>query len=148
MTELDRLKSRQCYRSAEDDLGMIEVKTCMDETCEVCCLSEGETGIQKIGITNWRSRLSDIEVRIRSVNKGVKINPTGADDVYEHVETVTVPPSKFKNKQVHKMEIPAERETEGTSTSETIQISMTIDCEDALEDPREGPTLHSEISFV
>ena len=128
---------------------MIEVETCMDDTVEVCCLSKGESGTQRVGVINWRSHLSTVKVRIRCLNEGISLFPNGQDGEgsYEYIEEVYVAPSKWDDINEYQLQIPARREADETSASETIQLSLTINTEKAAEDSREGPTLYSEIEF-
>lgn len=147
--DTQKLRNRPCYKSDKDEYGMIEVKTCMDGTEDVCCLSEGETGIQRTGVTNWRSHVSTVEIQIRSLNQNITLMSERGDGEksYEYVEEAHIPPSKGNNVDEYEFKIFAERESDGTSTSGIIQLSMTVDTEQAAESRREGPTLHSKIQF-
>jgi hypothetical protein len=149
MSGIQQLEGRPCYESDIDEYGMIEVRTCMDGTEEVCCLSQGEIGTQRTGITNWRSHVSTVEIRIRSLNEGITLI-TGEEDTqesYEYTEKAHVAPSKGSNVNEHRFQVRARKESGDTLASEIIQVSMTIDTEQAAENSREGPTLHSEIRF-
>nr|WP_157829459.1 hypothetical protein [Haloarcula taiwanensis] len=122
----------------------------MGETEQVCCLSKGETGTQRTGIINWRSHVSTVEVRIRSLNENITLisKNEGDGESYEYVEKAHVAPSKGNNITEYQFQVPAKREAGGSSTMGLIQLSMTVDTEQAAEDSRKGPTLHSEIKFI
>lgn len=149
MTDLQHLAGRPCYESDKGEYGMIEVRTCMDDTEKVCCLSKGETGIQRIGITNWRSHVSTVEVRIRSLNEKISLIPSDKEggSSFEYVEEAHIAPSKATKINEYQFQVPAKRESDNVSKNEIIQLSMTVNTEQAAEGSREGPTLHSEIQF-
>ncbi|MFC6763625.1 hypothetical protein [Natrinema soli] len=149
MMEIQQLEDKACYVSDKDEYGMIEVRTCMDGTAEACCLSKGETGTQRTGVINWRSHMSTVEVRIRSLNESITLMPEEKESkgAYEYVKEVHLPPSMGSNVNEYEFRVPVKRESAGISMSEIIQLSMTIDTEQAAEDSREGPTLHSKIQF-
>jgi hypothetical protein len=149
MKETQQFEDRSCYESDKGQYGMIEVSTCMDDTEKMCCLSKGETGTQRTGITNWRSHVSTVEVRIRSLNENIILMPEEkkGGGSYEYVERTHVAPSMGGSTNEYQIQIPAKRNSGATSTSEIIQLSMTVDTEQAAEDSREGPTLHSKIQF-
>ncbi|MGB9932904.1 hypothetical protein [Haloarcula amylolytica] len=71
----------------------------------------------------------------------------GSEESYEYVEKAHVAPSKGKNVNEYQFQVPAKRESGGTSTMGIIQLSMNIETEQAAEDSRKGPTLHSEVQF-
>ena len=146
---MQQLKGQNCYESDKDKYGMVEVRTCLGDTENVCCLLEGETGSQRTGVINWRSHVSTVKIRIRSLNEKITLAPEEGenDESYEHVEEAYVAPSMGDDINEYEFQVPAKRESGGTATSETIQLSLTIDTEKAAEDSREGPTLHSRIQF-
>ncbi|MDJ1433566.1 hypothetical protein [Halostagnicola sp. A-GB9-2] len=149
MMEINQLEDRACYESDKGKYGMIEVKTCMDGTEEMCCLSKGETGTQRTEIVNWRSHVSTVEVRIRSLNEKITLMPEEkeVEESYVYVEKAHIAPSKGSNINEHKLQVPARRDLGSASTNEIIQLSMTVDTKQAAEDSREGPVLHSKIHF-
>ncbi|WP_143165411.1 hypothetical protein [Halobaculum gomorrense] len=147
---MKQLAGTACYQSDKDEYGMIEVRTCLDNTADICCLSSGETGTQRIGVTNWRSHLSTIEISIRSLNQDVVLVPDENEGPreYEYTKEVYVPPSLGNDIKEYELEISAKRDSDPSSTKEMIQVSMTIDTEEAAEAARDGPTLYSEINFT
>jgi hypothetical protein len=150
MVQLQQFDDRNCYESDKDDYGMIEVKTCMDGTEEVCCLSKGETGTQRTGVINWRSHMSTVEIRIRSLNEDISFITDEEEEQSSHKYTkeANVAPSEWGNINEYQFRVPLKRESGATSMNETIRLSMTIDTEQAVEDSREGPTLYSKIQFI
>lgn len=150
MKAMQQLEGRSCYESDKDEYGMIEVRTCMDGTEEVCCLSKGEIGAQRTGIINWRSHVSTVEIRIRSLNEDITLitDEESGEESYEYVEKAHVAPSMGSNVNECQFQILAKRESGDTLMSEIIQVSMTVDTEQAAEESREGPTLHSKIQFT
>lgn len=148
---LGDLESHSCYCSDEDEQKMIQVRACMAGTNVACSLSEDEDGVQKVGLTNWRSHVATIELEVKSLNNQILVAPGStddADDEYTHTQELNIPPSQYGDQQEITLNIPAKRKTNSMVSNDTIQISLVIDYDQALGDSRQGPTLHSKISLT
>lgn len=149
MTNLDNLQDCSCYCSAEDEQKAVEVRACLDGTCVTCSLSENEDGVQKVGLTNWKSHVATLEIEVRSLNNQILVAPdSGSEDKYTHTQELNIPPSQFGDRREITLKIPARREPNSMFSNDTIQISLVIDYEESLGDSRSGPTLHSEIDLT
>lgn len=146
MGNLDQLKKLSCYEETTDKHGMIEVRICLDNTTKVCSLSKGETGTQRIGLTNWRSRISTVEIELESLNNNIILGGKAQNpykfDVKEHL-----PPSKKGVRNEHERKVSAQRDGGNSLSRGTIEISTRITTDQTLGGSRNGPMLYSVIKF-